>query len=108
MTNKKRDEILKDFQKEDGKKIKILCSIQILNECIDIPNCDCVFIGNVSESSSEITMVQRLCRANRLMKENPNKIANCFMWTDDLNKIVGTLSLLKNNDIYYLLLQNFS
>jgi hypothetical protein len=46
-------------------------------------------------------MVQRLCRANRLMKENQNKIANCFMWTDDLNKIVGTLILLKNNDINF-------
>ncbi len=99
VTNNKRNEILNDFQNDDDKRLKILCSIQILNECIDIPKCDSVFIGNVCESSSEITMVQRLCRANRLLKENPNKIANCFMWTDDLNKIVGTLSLLKNNDI---------
>ena len=99
VTNNKRIEILNDFQKDDDKRLKILCSIQILNECIDIPKCDSVFIGNVCESSSEITMVQRLCRANRLLKEHPNKIANCFMWTDDLNKIVGTLSLLKNNDI---------
>jgi hypothetical protein len=35
------------------------------------------------------------------MKENQNKIANCFRWTDDLNKIVGTLILLKNNDINF-------
>ena len=31
--------------------------------------------------------------------ENPNKVANCFLWTNDLNSILDTLKLLKDNDI---------
>ncbi len=99
---KNRKSILDEFQKDDiENSLKIICSIRILNEGIDIPNCDSVFIGNVGDHSSDITMVQRICRANRLVKERPNKIANCFLWTDDLNKIVNSLSLLKENDIEF-------
>ena len=76
--------------------LKIICSIRILNEGIDIPNCDSVFIGNVGTYSSDITMVQRMCRANRLLKRNPNKVAYCFLWTDDLNKIVNSSEFYSN------------
>ncbi len=96
-----RQRIISEFEKESEDTLKIICSIRILNEGVDIPKCDSVFIANVGEHSSDITMVQRMCRANRLVKENPNKVANCFLWTDDLNKIVGSLSLLKENDIEF-------
>ncbi len=95
-----RTNILRDFQRESD-ELKILCSIQILDEGVDIPSCDSVFITNVSEHSSSIRTVQRICRANRKVDNNPNKKANCFLWTDDLNSIVGCLSLLKENDIEF-------
>ncbi len=102
ISDKERKNLLEEFQSDDKENsIKIICSIRILNEGIDIPNCDAVFIGNVGTYSSDITMVQRICRANRLIKRNPNKIAHCFLWTDDLNKIVNSLSLLKENDIEF-------
>ncbi len=93
-----RKSVIDQFEKDDG-KIKVLCSIRILDEGIDIPVCDSVFIGNVSESSNEIKMVQRICRANRLVTGMPNKRARCFLWAEDYHKIVGSLSLLKQNDI---------
>lgn len=99
---KDRNQIIKDFEKEENHQmdmLKILCSIKILDEGVDIPKCDSIFVSNVSEYGSSIRMVQRMCRANRIIKENPNKIANCFLWTDDMNKILNTLSILKENDI---------
>ncbi len=98
----KRKKIIEEFEKDDGRgEIKILCSIHILDEGVDIPACDSVFVGNVTESSNEIKMVQRICRANRLVESHPNKVANCFLWADDHQKIVGSLSLLKENDIEF-------
>ncbi len=101
ISHDKRNQILTDFQTDLEYGLKILCSIRILNEGIDIPKCDSVFIGNVGEKSSDITMIQRICRANRLMKNNPNKVANCFLWSTEFNKILDTLSLLKENDIEF-------
>ena len=102
VSDNERKNILEEFQNDDKENsLKIICSIRILNEGIDIPKCDSIFIGNIGEYSSDITMVQRMCRANRLVKERPNKVANCFLWTNDLNKIVDSLSLLKDNDIEF-------
>ena len=70
---------LKQFIDFDG--YSFLCSVDILNECIDIPKCDSIFIAYPSKS--KIRNIQRLCRANRKDKENPNKIASIFLWCDD-------------------------
>jgi len=91
----KRSIILKNFQ-ENENKLSILTSVRILNEGINIIKCDSVFITKVNDN--EITAIQRMCRANRLDKTNPNKIANCFIWADDMNKSVNMLQYLKIND----------
>ncbi len=102
VSDNERKNILDEFQKNDKENgLKIICSIRILNEGVDIPKCDSIFISNVGTYSSDIIMVQRMCRANRLVKEEPNKVAHCFLWTTDLNKIVHSLSLLKENDIEF-------
>ncbi len=102
ISHNKRELILKHFENEtDGERpdiIKILLSIRILNEGVDIVKCDSIFIGNVGEHSSDIVTLQRICRANRLDKTNINKIANCFMWCDDWNKTINALQLFKEND----------
>lgn len=102
----KREEIIKDFQfeKDNERKdiIKIILSIRILNEGIDIVKCDSIFIGNVGEKTNDIVTLQRICRANRLDKDNINKIAKCFLWCDnDWNKTINALQLLKENDIEF-------
>jgi len=92
---RKREEILNEFQSNDA-KISILSSVRILNEGVNIVKCDSVFITKVNDN--EIVAVQRMCRANRKDIENPKKIANCFIWADDLNKTVEMLQFLKTND----------
>jgi hypothetical protein len=39
-----------------------------------------------------------MCRANRLDKNNINKLANCFIWCEDIVGSISTLEMLKNND----------
>ena len=39
-----------------------------------------------------------MCRANRLDKNNINKLANCFIWCEDIVSSISTLEMLKNND----------
>jgi superfamily II DNA or RNA helicase len=97
---KSRLEILDEFEKKND-SYNFLCSIRILNEGIDIPCCDSIFISNIGDNINDITTVQRICRANRILSDNPYKIANCFLWTDDLNKIINIFNLLKNNDIEF-------
>jgi len=91
----RREKILRKFQDNES-RLSILSSVRILNEGINIVKCDSVFITKVNEN--EIVAVQRMCRANRLDKTNPMKKAQCFIWADDLNKTVGMLQFLRQND----------
>lgn len=96
--NKTRTDILTEFQadnKENEDVFRFITSVRILDESIDIVRCDSVFIMNVSEYSSKIKMIQRMCRANRKDKTNPNKVANIFLWADDQNNLVGFLNELR-------------
>lgn len=99
-TQKRREKTLRDFEKTEDRPdtIKFLCSIRILDEGIDLVKCDSIFITKMGDKASDIRTIQRLFRANRIDVENPSKIANCFMWCDDLNKSLSILQMLKNND----------
>ena len=55
-----------------------MCSVRVLDEGIDIPACDAVYIANSVGNQSRF--VQRMCRANRL--DYPGKVANVFVWSD--------------------------
>jgi superfamily II DNA or RNA helicase len=102
ITKNKRNEILKEFQSgSTNNKLYILNSVRILDEAIDIVKADSVFLSNVSDKSSEIRTVQRSMRSCRLDKENPNKINNIFMWSDDLETSKNVLNLLKEMDSQY-------
>ena len=72
--------------------------MRILDEGVDLVKCDSVFISKITENSSDIRLIQRMCRANRLDKNNINKLANCFIWCEDIVSSIGTLEMLKNND----------
>ena len=96
-----RNKLLKKFQKEyDG--IKIISSVRILDEGVNIVKCDSIFLTSLKDTSSEIRTVQRMCRSNRLDKENPNKVSNCFVWCDDSNSLVNSLSYLRNADSNFI------
>lgn len=83
---------LKEFVEKDG--YNFLCSVDILNECIDIPECDSIFIAYPSKS--KIRNIQRVCRANRNDKKNPDKVARIYVWADEYkDDLVDFISHLK-------------
>lgn len=86
---------LKEFIDKDG--YNFLCSVDILNECIDIPECDSIFIAYPSKS--KIRNIQRVCRANRKDKKNPDKVARIYVWADEYkDDLVDFISHLKEYD----------
>jgi superfamily II DNA or RNA helicase len=96
--NKRKDEITGFESDINTNELNIMFSIRILDEGIDIVKCDSIFITNITENTSEKRTVQRMCRANRLDKNNLSKIANIFIWTDDNSKICNMLNYLKQED----------
>ena len=90
-----REEKLKLFTKFKG--IALLINVFILNECIDIKECDSIFITYPSES--KISNIQRLCRANRIDTNNIHKIAKIFLWCDEYqHDLVDIISHVKEFD----------
>jgi superfamily II DNA or RNA helicase len=92
--HEQRKEILNKFSTYYG--YSIICSVDILNECIDIPQCDSIFITYPSES--KICNIQRMCRANRKDKNNIHKKSKIFLWSNEYNDISIFISQLKEFD----------
>jgi len=87
--------VLKEFVATGG--YNFLCSVDILNECIDIPECDSILIAYPSKS--KIRNIQRVCRANRLDKKNIGKVARIYVWADEYkDDIVDFIGHLKEYD----------
>ena len=95
---KSREEILKKFEKNNN-KIQLLLSIRILDECIDIPSCDSIFI--TYPCKNKIRLIQRLCRCIRIDKNNKSKIGNIYIWCNEYDEITDTLSGIKEYDIEF-------
>ena len=96
-TEMERSKILKDFS--ESSKIQLLFSVRILDECIDIPSCDSIYI--TYPSKSKIRTIQRLSRCIRINKLNPFKIGNIFIWCNEYDEILDTLSGIKEYDIFF-------
>lgn len=77
----------------NSNQIQILTSVKILDECIDIPSCDSVYIAY--ESTSKIRIIQRISRALRMQK---NKIATIILWCNEYKKLYETISSIKEYD----------
>jgi len=71
--------------KNDNCCINILCNVHILDEGIDIPECDSIYLTH--PNNNIISIIQRISRANRLDKNNTNKIAKIFVWSKDEIKL---------------------
>jgi superfamily II DNA or RNA helicase len=94
---KRRSYVLEYFA--NNKKIQLLFNIRILNECIDIPACDSVYISYAPKN--KITTIQRISRATRIDKNNPYKVANVYIWCEAYEEILETLSSIKEYDIMF-------
>ncbi len=97
-----RVKILNNFEKdEEIEMIKIILSIRILDEGINIVKCDSIYLTHFGEKINDIRTTQRFLRANRKDDTNPNKIANIFIWCEDINKCLDSFQMLKYNDINF-------
>ena len=68
--------------------INIMCNVHILDEGIDIPTCDSIYLTHPNNNPTNI--IQRISRANRLDDNNKDKIAKIFLWTKDKMKLKGS------------------
>lgn len=96
--SKERKAILVEFQGGEAGSFRILTSVRILDEAVDIPSCDSVFITTVGEKSSDIRFFQRAQRSGTLDPKNPMKRNNIFLWAEGWEHCVGALSLLREAD----------
>jgi len=76
--------------------LALFCAVHILDECIDIPECDSVFLTYPSQS--KIKNIQRICRANRIDQKNTNKRSSIFVWADENDDLVELIGHLKEYD----------
>jgi superfamily II DNA/RNA helicase len=76
---------------------QILINVQILNEGIDIPECDSVFITKPSENI--INLIQRMCRCNRILLNK--KICNIYFYCSKNNRALNYIDDYFKGDIIY-------
>jgi superfamily II DNA or RNA helicase len=89
-----RREILQGFA--SSTRIELLFSVRILDECIDIPTCDSIYI--TYPSKSKIRTIQRLMRCTRTVRDNRFKVGNLFLWCSEYESILETLGGIKELD----------
>jgi superfamily II DNA or RNA helicase/phage anti-repressor protein len=103
ISNTKKEErinILNNFEEESlDEEIKIILSIRILDEGINLIKCDSVYLTNLGDNSNDVRTIQRFLRANRKDPSNNNKKANIFIWCEDTDTSLDVFQMLKNNDV---------
>jgi len=90
---KKRDKIINEFKKDY--KMNILFSVHTLDECIDIPKCDSVYI--TYKVVNPINIIQRVSRCLRVY-ENKGK-SGIFLWCNKYREIKLICNLLEDFNI---------
>jgi len=84
-------------------KISIMINVHILDEGIDIPECDSVYLTH--PNNNPINLIQRISRANRIHKNKSTNIANILIWSknqeklNDIIKKIETYIPVKFNNI---------
>ena len=87
-----------------------MCNVHILDEGIDIPTCDSIYLTHPNNNPTNI--IQRISRANRIDSNNKDKIAKIFLWTKDkmkLNNIIDNISTVitvKYGFMYHVPIEN--
>ena len=90
---KKRDKIVNEFKKDY--KMNLLFSVHTLDECIDIPKCDSVYI--TYKVVNPINIIQRVSRCLRVY-ENKGK-SGIFLWCNKYREIKLVCNLLEDFNI---------
>jgi len=77
---------------KNATKLSIIINVHILDEGIDIPECDSVFI--TQPNNNIINIVQRMCRANRIIQSKDK--CYIYLWCNK-NKTDKILNYLADN-----------
>jgi len=90
----KRIEYIENFKSD--KEISLLLNVQILNEGINIPICDSVFITN--PNNNIVNLIQRMSRCNRILDNKDN--CKIYLWCRDkkIDKIMSYINENTNNE----------
>ncbi len=96
-SRKKRIEKINVFKNCDTNGF--LCAVHILDECIDIPECNSIYV--TYNCKSKVKNVQRMSRAMRLDKSNSNKKAKIILWCDEIAEMTTYMSSIKEIDLNY-------
>ena len=80
-----RNKILSRF-KNKNETVNILCNVHILDEGIDIPECDAVYLTH--PNYNPINFIQRISRCNRIKPSGSGleNISHVFIWAKDEKK----------------------
>lgn len=76
--------------------LSLILNVQILNEGVDIPECDSVFVTQPNKNKDNL--IQRMCRCNRIT-ETKNS-CNMYLWTSEKNAN-EVLKYISNNTNEY-------
>lgn len=75
-------------------KIAILINVHILDEGINIPSCDSVFI--TQPSNNMINIIQRMCRSNRITENKSS--CNIYLWCHEKKTDLILNYIFENTD----------
>ena len=91
----KRIEIINKFKY--SKKMSILLNIHILDEGIDIPECDSVFVTQPNDNI--LNLIQRMSRCNRITNEKNKSLI--ILWCGDkkIQKILNYINDKTNSEL---------
>jgi len=78
--------------RNNNTKISIMLNVHILDEGIDIPECDSIFLTN--PNNNEINIIQRISRANRIV-EGIDKSAKILIWSKNKIKLNNVFNNIK-------------
>ena len=87
-----------DFQSDLDVQFYLLCSVRILDEAVDVPKCDSVFVTSVGERSSDIRMIQRAMRGSTVDPSNPSKHNQIILWANGWEQCIDSLELIREAD----------
>jgi superfamily II DNA or RNA helicase/phage anti-repressor protein len=87
-----REKIINNFKQST--KISIIINVHILDEGINIPECDSVFI--TQPSNNMINIIQRMCRANRIVNNKMN--CNIYLWCKERKTKIILNHIYNNTD----------
>jgi superfamily II DNA or RNA helicase len=85
---------IKKFETFEGHSV--LLSVKILDEAVDLPICNSIYITYNSES--KIRNVQRLCRAVRIDSNDIAKKAKIMVWATKMTELSSFISSIKEID----------